>query len=111
MGYHIMVPQQHAVEGPGGGDQLLSVLREDNALDELVDRRILDADEVARARVVSGFRTPELALLIAWRQRFGPSALGKIVIPFPQAVLVLRLIDVSHRDRHAQPLQRRLIKQ
>src|SRR6266404_8913180 len=88
MGYDIIVPQQYAVEGPGGGDQLLSALGEDHALDQLVDGGILDADEIARARVVSGFRAPKFALLIAWRERFGPRADDHVVIPFPHPVLV-----------------------
>src|SRR5258706_14621506 len=111
MWYDIIVPQQHAVEGPGGGDQFLSVLGEDHAVDELVDGGILDADEVARAHLVGGFRAPKFALFIAWRKRFGPRSDDDIVIPVSLAVHVRRLVGISQRDRHAKSLQRWLVKQ
>ena len=68
-----MVPQQHAVERLGGGDQLGAVLGEDDALDQRIDRRILDAGIVARAGAVGGLRAPDIALLVAGRQRLRPS--------------------------------------
>src|SRR5580765_6046652 len=43
--HHEMMPQQDAIERPGGGDQLGAILGEDHALDQRVDRRIPDADE------------------------------------------------------------------
>src|SRR5216683_6656449 len=102
MWHDIIVPQQHAIEGPCGRDQLLSAFGEDHAVDELIDGRILDADEIARADLVSGFRAPKFALFVAWRKRFGPRTDNEIVIPVPLAVLVLRVVDISHRDRHAK---------
>ena len=72
--HDVVIPQQHAVERPGGGDQFVAVLGEDDALDQFIDRRILDADEIARAGLVGGLRTPEAALLVAGRQRLPPGA-------------------------------------
>ena len=48
--HDVVVPQQHAVERPGRGDQLGAILGEYHPLDQRIDRRILDADEIARAR-------------------------------------------------------------
>ena len=39
----------HAVERAGRGHQLLAVLGEDDLVDQLIDRRVLDADQVAAA--------------------------------------------------------------
>src|SRR3569832_2543714 len=67
--HDIDIPQQHAVERLGRGDELLAALGKDHAVDQLVDCLVLDADEVARARLLGRLRTPETALLVAWRQR------------------------------------------
>ena len=42
-GTTIVVPQQDAVERPGRGDEIVAVLGEDDLLDQLVDRRVLEA--------------------------------------------------------------------
>ena len=47
--HDIVIPQQHAIERLGRGDQVVAVLGEDHAVDQLIDRGILDADDIARA--------------------------------------------------------------
>ena len=94
--HDVEIPQQHAVERLGGGDQFGAVLGEDDALDQRIDRRILDADEVARAGLIGGLRAPEAALLVAGRQRLAPGRDDDVVVPLPQPVLVLRGIDRAH---------------
>ena len=42
--HDVVVPQQHAVERLGRGDELGAILGEDHPLDQRIDRRILDAD-------------------------------------------------------------------
>src|SRR5215469_8374183 len=46
--HHVVVPQQHAVERVGGGDELVPVLCKDHLVDQRIDRGILDADIVLR---------------------------------------------------------------
>src|SRR5476651_911394 len=67
-----LVPRQHAVEAARAHDQALAIGRGDDQLDELIDRRVLDADRVAPARNVRGLGAPELALLVARRQGLRP---------------------------------------
>ena len=45
-----MIPQQHAVESLGRGDKLGAVLGEDDPIDQRVDGRVLDADDVVASR-------------------------------------------------------------
>ncbi len=109
--HDVVVPQQHAVERPGGGDELGAILGEDDPLDQRIDRRILDADVVARARRVGGRRTPEVALLVAGRQRLRPGRDDHVEIPAAQPVLVLRIIDGADGDGDAEALERGLVEQ
>ncbi len=91
--------------------QLGAVLGIDDAVDQLVDGRILDADQIARAGNVGGGRAPIAALLVAGRQRLAPGGDDDVEVPLPQPVLVLRGIDRAHRDADAEPFQRRLVEQ
>src|SRR6266404_3357825 len=70
--HDVVIPQQHAIERFGRRNQIVAVLGKDYPLDQFVDRRILDADDVARAGLVSGLRAPIFALLVARRQGFRP---------------------------------------
>src|SRR6476646_2704199 len=70
--YHVEIPQQRAVECLAGGNQIIAVLGEDYALDQPVDCRILDANQIARTGLVGRGRTPEVALLVTGRQRLAP---------------------------------------
>src|SRR5262245_16919096 len=72
LGNDVEVPQQHAVERLGGGDQLVAVLGVDDAIDQRVDGLVPDPDQVARADDVGGLRSPVAALLVAGRQRLAP---------------------------------------
>ena len=70
--HDVVVGEEHAVERLRRGDQLVAVLREDDLLDQRVDALVLDAGGVARALPVGGRGAPELALLVAGRQRLRP---------------------------------------
>src|ERR1700721_1711767 len=84
--HYVVVPQQHAVERAGGGDELVAVLGEDHAVDQRIDRRVLDADEVLRSLLVGGRRAPEAALLVAWRKRLRPPLDDDVEVVTAQAV-------------------------
>src|SRR3974377_1079979 len=88
--HDVEIPQQHAVERVSGGDQLRAVLREDDAIDQLVPRGILDADQVARSRLVRSLRSPIATLLVPGRERLTPVGNDNVKIELPQAVFVLR---------------------
>src|SRR3569832_470850 len=70
--HDIEFPQHHAVERLGRGDELLAALGKDHAVVQLVDCLVLDADAVARARLIGRLRTPETAQLVAWQQQHTP---------------------------------------
>ena len=57
--HDVVVPQQHPVERPRGGDQVVAVLGQDDLVDQLVDRGVLDADDVAAAVLAGGIRAPD----------------------------------------------------
>src|ERR1700738_1031146 len=109
--HDIVIPQQHAVERLGGGNQLGAILGEDYLVDERVDGRILDADQIARAGLIGGLRAPVGALLIAGREGLAPHRRDGIVVPAPLTIDVLRGIHGAYRDGHAKSLKRRLIEQ
>ncbi len=109
--HDIMVPQQHPVERPGGGDELVTVLGEDDPLDQGIDRRILDADIVCRAGHVGRLGTPEIALLVARRQRFRPHVHDDVEVPAAGAVLVLGIVHGAHAHGDAEPLQQGLVEE
>ena len=111
MRHDVEIPQQHAVERHGGGDQFGTVFGKDHAIDQRIDRRVLDADQIARAGLIGGGRTPEAALLVAGRQRFTPGRDDDVEIPLPQPVLVLRGIDHARVHRHADAFERGLVEQ
>src|SRR5271166_3709810 len=66
---HVVVPQQHAIERFCRGNQLRSIPGQYEAVDEGVDRGVLDADGVARAGSVRSMGAPVATLLGAWRKR------------------------------------------
>ncbi len=45
--HDVVVPQQHAIERVGGGDEIGAALGEDDLIDHGVDGGIFDADQVA----------------------------------------------------------------
>ena len=99
--HDVVIPQQHAVERFGGGDQLGAILGEDYLVDQRVDGRILDADQIARAGLIRGLRAPIGALLVAGRERLAPHRCDGIVIPASLAIDELRLVHRTHRNGHA----------
>ena len=56
--HHVVVPDQHPVERPAGGDQAVAVRREDDRVDQLVDGRVLDADVDCGCRCARPPRCP-----------------------------------------------------
>src|SRR6516162_5247148 len=109
--HHVKIPQQNAIKRLGGGNELGAIFAEDHALDQFIDGRILDANQIARARLVGSLRTPETALLIAGRERLGPGPDDDIEIPLPKPVFVLRSVDDAHVNFHARALERGFVKQ
>ena len=100
-----MIPQQHPIERPGRCDEFIPRVREDDAFDKGVDRRIPDADQIARAMLACRMRTPIIALLIARRERFLPVGDDDVEVPFAQTVDVLYVVDQANADLHPDPLQ------
>src|ERR1700761_7359913 len=91
--HDVMVPQQDAVERPGGGFEVGAVLGVNDVLDHGVDGRILDADDVVGSGLVGGLRAPIAALFVAGRQRFGPPIGDNVEIPSPQPIDEWRFVD------------------
>ena len=91
--HHEIVPQQHPVERAGGRHQLLAVLGENHMVDQFVDGRVLDADQVAAAFAARGFRAPEIALLVARRVGLGEIADDDVVVEAVQPPCILRAVD------------------
>ena len=106
-----MIPQQHAIERARRRDQLLAAFRKDHPIDQCVDRRILDADIVLRARRIGRLRAPMVALLVARRKRFPPGRHDSVEVHLPEPVFVLRVVDGANRYAHPEPFQRGAIKQ
>ncbi len=109
--HHEVVPQQHAIQRLGRSDEIVAVLGEDHAIDQLVDRRILDADDVAGAGHIGSLRAPEFTLLVTGRQRLRPGRHDDVKIPGPQPVLILRGIDGADRHADAETFERWLEEQ
>ena len=87
------------------GDEARAVRGSDQLLDQRVDRRALDPQQVAAARLVGGMRPPEFALLVAGRQRLRKQDDGHVEIKGIHAPLVLRGVDGAHPGGDAEPLQ------
>ena len=63
--HDIVVPKQYAVERPGGGNQFIVAVGEDDTIDHRIDCRVFDADHVVRAQLVGRPRTPIVAQPVA----------------------------------------------
>src|SRR5690606_2241137 len=96
VGDHVVAPQQHTVQRPGVGDQLLARVGVDKAFDDLVDGWVLQADEVAAARIVGTGGVPVLALFVARRVGLAEAADDHVEITRAQAVDVLRNVDTAN---------------
>ena len=101
-----MAPLQDPVERPAIDDQLGAVRRVNELLEQLVDDRILDADFIAAAGHVRRLRPPEIALLVARRERLREQRGDHVEIKILAALLVLRRIDRPYRALDAKALQR-----
>ena len=100
-----IVPQQHAIQGARAGHELGAIRRGDDLVDQAVDGRVLDADDVGAGGRVGRGRTPVVALLVAGRERLAEGAHHHVEIEGLDALLELRVVHGAHRGVHAQPLQ------
>src|SRR5262245_7710889 len=107
--HDVVVPQQHAVERPGGGNQLGAVLGKDDPVDQLVDGRVLDADDVGAGLLVGGRRAPEVALLVARGFRLMEGAHDDVKIELAETTLELCAVNGAQADVDAELLQLRHI--
>src|SRR5262249_5582157 len=83
----------------------------DDAIDQGIDGRVLDARTVARTGTVGGVRSEEIALLVARRQRLSPYGRGDVEVETAQAILVLHAVDGADRHGYAEPLEVGLVEQ
>src|SRR5690348_5723455 len=67
--HHVEIPEQHAIERMGRSHQACPVLREDDLIDQRINRGILDADVIPRSGDVGGLRTPVFTLLVTRGKR------------------------------------------
>ena len=99
------MPQKDAVESVRRGNKLLAVLGVDDMVDQLVDRLILDANEVHAALAVRSLAAPIIALFVAGRFRLGEVADDHVVIEIVQPARVLRRIDQADIAVDAKPVE------
>ena len=78
------------------GDEAPAVGRLDQLFGQLVDDRVLDAEQVAAALLIGRLGAPILALLVAWRQRLAEALDGHVGVELVAAPLGLRRIDGAH---------------
>src|SRR4029078_10156281 len=88
-----------------------SVARRDDMLDQSVDRRVVDADQVAGAGLIWSSGGPKFSLLVAGGKRLRPYRHDDVVVTLPQAVFVLDGVDQACRNRDAQIAQSILVEQ
>src|SRR5262249_4989523 len=100
---YVIAVLQDPIERVGVRDQAGAVGGADQLLDQLVDDRALDPDQVAAAVLVGRFRTPEFALFVARRQRLAEHHDRHVVIEGLHPLFVLRGVDRAHMraDTHA----------
>ncbi len=103
--HDVVVPQQHAVEGMRRRDEIGAILGEHDLVDQLVDRRVLDAGRIARAVPVGGGRAPEVALLVAGRVRLREAVDDDVVVVAVFTALVLAAVDPAHACLDAELFQ------
>ena len=83
---HVMIPQEHAIEGPCRSDKLCPILGEYHPVDQRVDRGILNPDIITRSQCIGSLRAPVVALLIARRQRLRPDSDNDVEVPVAQPI-------------------------
>src|SRR5215510_12605574 len=108
--HNVVVPQQDTVERPRGRHQLGAALGVDHALDQGIDRGILDAGVVARAGRIGRLRAPQVALLVAGRQGLRPGGYDDVEVEALQPVLILDVVDISDGDVDAETGEVRLVE-
>jgi hypothetical protein len=107
----VEIPQENAIKRSRCSDKAGTILGEDDFVDQFIHGGVLDADGVFRARLVRALRAPEFPLLVAGRQRLSPYVGDDVEVEVTQPVLVLRIVHDADRRRHADTLERRLVKQ
>src|SRR5713226_8194904 len=108
--HHVVVPQQDTVERPGGRYQLATALGENHALDQGIDRGILDAGVIARAKRIGRLGAPQVALLVAGREGLRPCGYDDIEVEVTQSILILDIVVTSHGDVDTETSKGRLVE-
>jgi len=108
--HNVAIPEQYPIQRLAARNQFGAILGEDDAVDQGVDRGILDAGKVARTGPVRRLRSEEIALLVAGRKRLRPPIGGDIEVETAQAILVLDTIDGPNIHGDAEPLKIRLVE-
>src|SRR5258708_36050605 len=76
----VEIPEQYPVHRLAGGDLFGTVSGEDDAVDQGIDRGILDAAHVARTGPIRRLGAEPVALFVARRQRLSPHRGGDIEV-------------------------------
>src|SRR5690606_21181607 len=91
--YQVVSPQQHTVERSGGGDQVIPVRGEDDPIHKCIHDGVLYAHQIARAGPVGCPGAPEVALLVARRDRLLENPGDHVEIEILNAVDILGLVN------------------
>ena len=105
IGDHVIPVLQDPIERMRVRDEAGAVGRFDQLLDQFVDERALDAEEVAAALLVGRFRSPIVALLVARRQRLSEYLDGHVVVEGLHPFFVLRVVYCADPGGHAHAFQ------
>jgi hypothetical protein len=110
LGHDVAVPQQYPIHRLAGRNQLDAILGEDNAVDQGIDRWILDARKIARAGPIRHLRPEEVTLLVARRRRLRPQGGRDVKIETAKAVLVLHAVDGADIHGDTEPFHGRFVE-
>ena len=96
---------QNPIERAGCGDEVVASARRNDLGDELIDRRVLQANIVARAFFARRGRAPVMRLLVARRQCDAPVVDKNVVVEGAAAKFKLRGVNRADTRRDAQPFE------
>src|SRR6516162_9145405 len=96
---------QYPIQSAGMSDDACPVGSLDQLLDQFVDDRTLDAEDIAAALLVGRRRAEKLALLVARRQRLRELRRRHVEIEGLHALFVLCDIDGAHPRGDPHPLE------
>src|SRR5579871_4991607 len=110
LGDDVTIPEHHPIQRLAARNQLGAVFGKDDAVDQGIDSRVLDAAKVARTWPVRSRRAEEIALLVARRQRLPPYSRDDIEIKITPTIFVLHAIDPADIHGHAEALEVGLVE-